>query len=316
MFVFPFIRHERAPFLTACLRRWHRLAWVAALLMMVAVLTSAWAQPGAAQAQDDPVLARFANGETISHADLLQYVNSRLDLRGRVRTSAQANRALHEMALTRSLNLEAGEVGVEPLADRANLRFDDILAQAVSRKLVPDCQPLAGEAAARAYFDNHPDEFTMPATIRLVRIKLPASAVLDGQPAMDWLQAKADVLRQDPAALDDVADEAYSVYSREPQGDLGWMPVQHDDDAPVVTQLNKAGKGQWVGPIQIRTFVYLFQVRDRREAHKLTWEQVGSSVPQQALNSCRDRRERILQEKMFGKYGVTFDEKALRRLYP
>jgi len=278
-----------------------RLAAAGALLL---------ALPLAAHAQ---VLATFANGETITSSELDKYVSRRTDLRGATGNYWGAEEALREMALTRALVLEGGKMGVERRSKAGDDRFDDIYALAVYKRVAPVCERPADDAAAKAWYEAHPEAFVLPPTARLTRVILPLGQKIGGQSAMSWLFEQATRISQGKTTLDEVVAQAEQVYKLDAQGDLGW--VQLEGDSAVMRALDAAGQGDLLGPVQEGSFGYLFYIQAKRNARQLTWDEVRSSAARRAEAWCRQQAREQVQEKLFAQYGVTLDEKAVRALF-
>ena len=207
-------------------------------------------------------LVRFSNGEVISTADLSQYLDRRVDLRGSARNKWGVETILREMALTRALVQEGARMGEAKLPGRESERFDDAYAYAVFKKLLPLCEPPADAAAARKFYDENPSAFTVPAMARLGRVMLPVADEVEGLSATNWLNTQAQAVASGGRAFNDVVRLADGFYRLEPQGDLGWVVLA--DENAIMRTLASAKAGQMVGPVREGDFVYLFSLLDKR----------------------------------------------------
>lgn len=285
-----------------------KIARFATLLMGLAAAAAA-----TAAVDDQAVLVRLGHAETITAQDMSAYLDRRIDLRPARRNAWGVQTILREMALTRTLGLEGDAMGVPRLAENAKERFDDIYSHAIYQKLIPACEPPADAAAARKYFDEHPQAFRVPPMARLSRVMLPVSATVDGQPAMAWLLAQAQGIASGTKKLDDVVARAAAVHKLDAQGDLGWVTLV--DDEKILRALAGAKQGELVGPVREGDFGYLFYVAAKRESRQLAWDEVAVSVPTRAVNLCRQEANEKLLDTMFKKYSVKFDQKAIDSLF-
>lgn len=259
------------------------------------------------------VLGRIGASETITAQDLSDYLDRRMDLRPARRNAFGVEAILREMALTRALGFEGDAMGVPRRADADGLRFDDVYGHAMYKKLAPACEPPADAAAARKYFDEHPEAFRVPPMARLSRIMLPATSTVDGEPALDWLFQQAQGIASGSVKLEDAADKATTVHKLDPQGDLGWVTLT--DDAKILRALADAKQGELVGPVREGDFGYLFYIAAKRDSRQLAWDEVAASVPTRAVNLCRQQANEKLRDTLFKKYKVEIDPKAIDQLF-
>jgi hypothetical protein len=280
-------------------------------MLLVGGLVAAAAASAAVDNQ--AVLARIGAAETITAQDLSDYLDRRMDLRPARRNAYGVETILREMALTRTLGFEGDAMGVPRRADADGMRFDDVYAHAMYKKLAQACEPPADAAAARKYFEDHPQAFRVPPMARLSRIMLPATSTVDGEPALGWLFQQAQAIASGAAKLEDVADKAASVHKLDPQGDLGWVTLT--DDAKILRALADAKQGELVGPVREGDFGYLFYIAAKRESRQLAWDEVATSVPKRAVTLCRQEANEKLRDTLFKKYSVEIDPKAIEQLF-
>lgn len=279
--------------------------------MILMGLASAAAATAAVDNQ--AVLVHLGKAETITAQDLSDYLDRRIDLRPARRNVWGVQTILREMALTRTLGLEGDAMRVPRIAEHAKERFDDIYSHAIYQKLIPACEPPADAAAARKFFDDHPQAFRVPPMARLSRVMLPTSATVEGEPAMAWLMKQAQAIASGTRKLDDVVAQAAVVHQLDAQGDIGWVTLT--DDEKILRALASAKQGELVGPVREGDFGYLFYVAAKRESRQLTWDEVAVSVPTRAVNLCRQEANEKLLDTMFKKYSVEFDQKAIDNLF-
>lgn len=254
-------------------------------------------------------LAHFADGSTITADELRSYVAKRPDLSSAMSNRWAAGAALREMAATAALVREGKKNGVKSPKRGEPSRFDDIYAHRVYRDMAPVCEQPSDEAAAKKYFDAHPDAFLVPPSVRVSRIMLPVDAEVDGQEARDWMLTQAKSIAADRSALEPAVDEADKVYRGDPQGELGWVVL--DGEHPILVALGEAAADELVGPVEDDGFVYLYYIQAKREARQLTWEQAANSAAVRALQHCRERAQKDIRARLFAEYGVEFDDAAV-----
>ena len=283
-------------------------------LMGILLLAGAMAL-NMAHAQDAkaPVLARFANGETITETDLDAYLQRRVDLKAVARNASGLATVLQEMALTRTLALEGSEMGVPRLTGKEDERFDDGYALAIFKQLSPACEPPKDETAARDFYDKNPKAFTVPTAVRLARIILPAGQKLDGEPAGLWLMNQVQAIGTGQQKFDDAVAKANQVYKLDAQGDLGWVLL--NDESALLGALASAQQGDLVGPVIDGDYVYLFQINAKRDSRLLPWADVSATAPKRAVSYCREQGQAQLKERLFKKYAVRFDDAAISGIF-
>lgn len=269
---------------------------------------------GAAFAQEagNPVLARLGNGETITEKDLTQYVGRRIDLKAAARNASGVTTVVQEMALARALALEGQSLGVPPRSDKGD-RFDDIYAHTIFSKISPACEAPRDEAAARAFYDKTPKAFTLPTSIRLSRVILPAAEKVDGEPAGTWLMNQVQSIGAGRQKFEDAARRAEQAYRLDAQGDLGWVMLNEEN--VILRALGDANQGDIVGPVKDGDFVYLFQVAEKRPSQVVPWTEVSAVAAKRAVSYCREQARTEVQQRMFQKYGVQVDENAVSGLF-
>lgn len=258
-------------------------------------------------------LAVFANGETISADDLSLYAARRLDLRQASRNLFGVRGIVKEMALTRALNLEGPSLGVPQRAEGKEQRFDDIYGQAVFTKLAPACLAPADAAAARKFYDDTPAAFQVPTMVRLQRIMLPRTGQIEGMAAAGWLLKQITDMGAHQQTFEQAAQQASKVYNNDPQGDLGWVTLS--DDTPIMRAIASVPPGDMVGPVPEGEYIYLFRVVDKHPARTLTWDEAKDAAAKRAVSYCREQTQKSVQAKMFDKYGVKINDKAIEALF-
>lgn len=276
----------------------------------VMLLTALAAAPAVAQKAP---LAQLSNGETISVEDFNAYLSRRPDLKSTARNYWGAEKALHEMLMTRVLVLEGERTKVERKTQPGEgYRFDDPYGLAVYRTLVKTCtQPSAAEA--KRFFEQNPAVFTVPANARVGRVMLPASAKVGDTPAMGWLLEQVQLIGKGERSFEEAAKRASEVYKLEAQGDIGWVMLT--DDVAIMRALKSANKGDLVGPVRDGDFVYLFLLGDKREPRQLKWSEAEPQAAHRALVHCREQANQAVTDKLFKQYGVVINDTAIKSLF-
>lgn len=282
-----------------------RRVWAAGVVIAASAFAGA-----TANAAD---LAKFSNGEVITDADLSGYVFRRADLRAPARNKWGAEKILREMAMTRALVREGEQLQMPRSAEKVAERFDDVYAHAVFKRLSPRCDPPENAQAARKFFDENPQAFTVPTMARLNRVMLPATEKVDGKPATDWLMGEAKEIAAGSQNFDDVVAQADKVYKLEAQGDLGWVVIPEEN--AIMRAIAGAKQGDMVGPVRDGDFVYLFSIQGKRESRQLTWDEAAVTASTRAVGYCRQQAAEKLESELFAKYGVQFDSAAVGALF-
>lgn len=258
-------------------------------------------------------LVEFADGDKITEADLNEHLGRRLDLRSSARNSWGVENVLREMAMTRVLMHEGVRLGEPRPEDRKHLRFDDVYALSIYKKLTPACDAPADVVASRKFYDENPDAFKVPPMARLSRVMLPKEAMVDGEPAGGWLILRVQEIGAGKISFQEVASKAETIHKIDPQGDLGWVTLV--EEAPILRALASANQGDLVGPVPEGDFVYLFRIEAKRDARTLSWDEAASIASKRAVTYCREQSSKKLQQQLFSKYGVVIHQPAIRELF-
>jgi hypothetical protein len=264
-------------------------------------------------AQD--VLVDFANGESISKADLDEYLSRRPDLIATVRNAYGAENALREMVMTRVLVLEGTEKYVPRVGQPKNQRFDDQYGLTVYQTLAKPCTKPSDSEEEKRYFLAHPDAFTIPTSIRLTRIILPRNQSIDGVDAQTKMMQWAHDWSTKKISIDEIAANAEKNYVNEVQGDIGWVTLEGTEELRIMRALASAKAGELVGPAMEGDFVYLFLITGKYEARQLTWDEAKNSVAERAVTYCRQKDAADIKRRLFEKFGVKFHLDAIKKLF-
>ena len=169
------------------------------------------------------------------------------------------------------------------------------------------------DAAARKFYDQHPEAFTAPASVRLARVMLPVSEKVDGVPSMAWLMNQAQEVAKGATSFDKLVSKAESIYKMEPQGDLGWVNLT--GEVAIMRALAGAKAGEMVGPVREGEFGYLFVVGDKRESRLLKWDEVKTTAANRQVTYCREQANKELSDKLYKQYGVVINDDAIKALF-
>jgi parvulin-like peptidyl-prolyl isomerase len=142
--------------------------------------------------------------------------------------------------------------------------------------------PESTEEERRAYFDGHPEEFTIPERIR-------ASVVIVGD------QATAARLRGDKRLLQDPGSEDFiglvNEFCTDPLirshgGDLGWVLKKNNHGWEPQELIEAAGRLKNIGdisaPIKLEHGWAIFRLTDHRAAESLVYENVKDGIDSSA----------------------------------
>lgn len=258
-------------------------------------------------------LAKLNNGETITETDFNAYLARRIDLKPLARNFWGAENALREQLMTRLLVLEGVRLNEPTRGGEKPERFDDAYGHKVYTKLAKACPKPTDDAAARKFYDQHPEAFTAPASVRLARVMLPVSEKVDGVPSMAWLMNQAQEVAKGATSFDKLVSKAESIYKMEPQGDLGWVNLT--GEVAIMRALAGAKAGEMVGPVREGEFGYLFVVGDKRESRLLKWDEVKTTAANRQVTYCREQANKELSDKLYKQYGVVINDDAIKALF-
>lgn len=107
--------------------------------------------------------------------------------------------------------------------------------------------------------------------------------------------------------------KADQIYQIDPQGDLGWVAL--DEDNQIINALASANDGDLVGPITEGDFVYLFQIAGKKPAAILPWEQAATFSGKRAVSYCRQKEHKKLRDQLFEKYDVKIINKNIEKMF-
>ena len=136
---------------------------------------------------------------------------------------------------------------------------------------------------------------------------------MDGEAAEPWLLKQAKAISGGQQKFDAPASKAEQVYKLDAQGDVGWVALT--DDNVILRALASANQGELVGPVKDGDYVYLFQIVDKRPGQLMPWSAVSGVAAQQAVRYCREQGRAAVHENMLKKYGVQFNENAVRAMF-
>ncbi len=170
-------------------------------------------------------------------------------------------------------------------AEMNRLETERALIEAwVKEKVLPEVR--VDEAAARTYYDDHPDEFQHPEQVRLAMIHMEtaAGAGADDQAAAEARAQRALSRIKAGEDFGTVARELSDDRSRAQGGEVGWVRK-----GMLYPDLEQAVWGMDVGsvsPILKRANgLYIFKVEGRRPAGVMPWDEVKATLPSYLTNT-------------------------------
>jgi parvulin-like peptidyl-prolyl isomerase len=138
--------------------------------------------------------------------------------------------------------------------------------------------PASTEQERRAYFDGHPEEFTIPERIR-------ASVVIVGDQVTAAHLRDDKRLLQDPSSKDFIAlvsEFCIDPLIRSHGGDLGWVLKKNNHGWEPQELIEAAGRLQNIGdisaPIELEHGWGIFRLIDHRAAERLLYDNVKGDV--------------------------------------
>lgn len=260
---------------------------------------------------ENPVLAEV-NGESIRLQDLRDYVARHPLMRGYMGSQAGIRMVLDDMVNTRLLQLEGQRQGI-PLYDGERPQ-DETYVMRVRAQLVKGCE-LPDAAAARAFYDTHPELFSSPAYGRISRVYLPEGQRIQEQSAHDFLLAQAKAIHEGHSRFDDLVNTIRPLLPKDAKiGDMGFLPLV--EDSPLIKALASAPVGSIVGPFVSDGNVYLFQLTQRHDPELTPWSKAEAEAPKVAQNVCRREAFQALRTEMIKHFPVIVHEDVLNQLKP
>ncbi len=247
-----------------------------------------------------PVDLATIGGEKIGIKDFWEYVGKRIDLKGQVTNVYAVEKIIDEMMLTRSLELEGERLGINsPGNENKDERFNDLKGDAIYKKIVTPCVRLKKEDE-REYYNNNKENFRSPEMIRLYRVMLPVAGVYGGEPAKKLIETWAEDIKNGKEDILGIASKAAKIHVQNPQGDLGWLSIDGDDE--VVNYLKSTKTNEIAGPYESNGYVYLFLIADRRNSEVLEYALVAPEVGRKAFALCSGKQRGDLKSKLYNFY--------------
>lgn len=272
-------------------------------LFLFIAITSSWSQ--------NLELATIAD-EVVGQQDFWAYVRKRIDLQGQINNTYAAEMALQQMLFARALELESERLNIGAYDKEKKLRFDDMQGYAVYKRIAKPCiRP--NEDEAKKYFENHRDEFRIPAFVRLSRVMLPKNGNYDVKSANEVLLDYLSLNKSGMMSFSQIAKKAEKLYNFEAQGDIGWLPLE--GDYPPVDILKMARKGEAVGPVEVGGFVYIFEITDMRESRLLNWDEVKLEIADAIYSNCAEKTRNILMAELFERHRVKINRGEIEKIF-
>jgi parvulin-like peptidyl-prolyl isomerase len=138
--------------------------------------------------------------------------------------------------------------------------------------------PASTEQERRAYFDGHPEEFTVPERIR-------ASVVIAGDEATAARLRNDERLLQDPGSKDFIAlvnEFCTDPLIRSHGGDLGWVLKKNNRGWEPQELIEAAGRLKNIGdisqPIKVEHGWAIFRLTDHRAAESLVYDNLKDDI--------------------------------------
>ncbi|MDR1916643.1 MAG: peptidyl-prolyl cis-trans isomerase [Synergistaceae bacterium] len=281
--------------------------WILMFRRLVLVFSCVGVFLGAAWAADNEI-ARVGN-EIIYDSDMLFMISSSAGDQGDGMRTGLAliqmdKRARLEMARKMADELlyaeaaRAAQLHESPEVSRM-LRWQEIRTLAGLYLAEISATWDLSDAAAKKYYDAHPEEFIQAEAVKMKYLALPASFDV----------AQIVITSPDLATIEAVAEKYFISADLSSIGHSDWMErglVRAEFEAPFFS-------GDRVGvldPIKSEGVYYLVEITERRPPRQMPWEEVSTEA--------RQRLERHLltaeAEKLKSRYPVRIDEKALTEL--
>lgn len=249
------------------------------VLWLLLVLWSTGAAAGVEP--DGEVLARIA-GEPVTASDLRAYVETAPMLATQLQVPGGPMRVLEDLIAQRLLVREGQRRGIPRPHDRKD--DDSFYAFRVRNTVMEKC-PEPTDESVRAYYDAHPEEFSTPLMLRLRRIGLRAE---EGEVAAvrqrlgELKAAIAEGEREFAQVADAVSEDSFG---RGRGGDIGFVPIEKGN--PIAVRLQDAPQGEVIGPLDQGRMLYLYEVTDRREPVRASFESSRDRARKAARQHCR-----------------------------
>jgi hypothetical protein len=244
------------------------------------------------------------SGGRLSVEDYLDRVGSGLPS---VMDSAAVRASGEKLAVRRIALIEAHKKGYDKekrTLSQVRRKRNELIAEHLHRVEAVEKASVT-EADLRAYYEEHQDEFRVPAAVMLQELLVKTEE--EAKRLIEQIQNGADM-----GAL--ARQHSLRSGTRERGGKTGAVTRDNPQFGPVAQQAFDAPIGVIQGPVQVPTGFSIFKVSDRREERMRSFEEVRRTleavVRTNAQNEAMDRFLESLKEK----YGVRIKvyEKALK----
>jgi peptidyl-prolyl cis-trans isomerase D len=179
--------------------------------------------------------------------------------------------------------------------EQVSVNYIDL--DAATMKVTPDLS----DKALKARYEKEKSRFVSPPQweVSHILIKLPAKPTDAEKKAALAKAQKVEALAKAPGADFAKLAEQYSddLGSRRQGGDLGWLS-KGDAGPEFQAALDKLGKGGISDPVLISDGYHIINVRDVREGHTETFEQVRDQLAQEATRDARQDTYREVGSKL------------------
>jgi parvulin-like peptidyl-prolyl isomerase len=203
------------------------------------------------------------------------------------------NRQRMGLASTAQLEAALAESGrtLEDLRERTavNLLVQQVVGREVQSKAIPS------EEEARRYYREHPDEFAVPAQVRIREVVVLADRFADGA-ALDDAGQRWRARLDAGAGLDQIAIEGGALGETTGVVDLEWVALP-DLDTALREGIGDSPAGSVVGPIPARGGLHLVEVVERKEAGTLPFSEAEEAIRRQlAAGRFEEKLEELLDQ--------------------
>lgn len=285
-----------------------KVRWLGFFVSMIL----SWVTLGTTFAQEgDVVLVWQEKKPWVTWNELKTELGKRVEWRPLAQSASGIRQIADELAWTRLLMEEGKKRGIEQRTGQP-LSFDYIYALAVEKELTKGCVAPENEAAAKRYYDEHPEAFMTPVRARLSRIVLPTSVKKGNLPAAMWLQIEATAIAQGVRTFDQTLADAQTLNPTEKMGDLGYVVLE--EDVPIINALKSAKAGEMVGPYVDGDRVYLFKILDKQDAKLIPWDLAKNSAARVAQQHCQKTKLKEERQRLYAAYQLRFDEEGFRKV--
>ena len=265
------------------------------------------AKTGIISMNEDRDLVRV-HDHVITLQELVGFARGAPNLNSYLQVPGGPEKILEEMIWRNLFILEGRDRGIpEPTEDEGG---KELYVLRVKNRLVPDFPPLT-EADVCRFYTEHPEEFSTPLMLRVSQVKV---FIRNGNEAQARKQIETALKALDSGRPFEEIARQYSedVFSKERDGDLGFIPMENIDLPELEQTLRALPMGRISDVVRVGQAFAIYKITDRRDPVLDPYDQVSDLARKKAGQYRKKEALGKLRKELEAKWGVTYLDPEFR----